>query len=96
MTPRAKPVPVSKLKGVQVYYENDLHDFAVLKLKLNDARARHDQSGTVSRPTVYGLARLFAGFIDRCHPDYDIVFSVIEDHGFPLDATVRFDGEKDR
>ena len=95
MPHRSDVVPVSRLKGASVYYENDLYEFALLKLTLNDARARHDRSTAISRPTVNGLAKLFAQFIDACYPDYDIVSAVIEELGFPLGATVRFDGEED-
>jgi len=86
-------LPLSALKGITVYAPDDLHDMAKLKLLFNDARAKHDGSNCVSRPTVNGLAKVFAEFIDVCRPDYDHVFKVIAENGLPLGATIGFDGQ---
>jgi len=79
------------LKGITVYKQDDLHDVAHLKLTLNDARSRFDETNLTSRPTVNGLVKLFAGFINVCHPDYNHVLSVINRHNLPLGATIEFD-----
>jgi hypothetical protein len=82
---------LSALKGITVYAPDDLHDVAKLQLKLSDARATHDGSTSISRPTVNGLAKLFAEFINVCRPDYDHVFKAIADEGLALGATIEFD-----
>jgi len=84
-------LPLSALKGITIYQPHDLHDVANLKLQLNDARARHEGSTSISRPTVNGLARLFAEFLDVCRPDYEHVFRVIAENGLSLGATIEFD-----
>lgn len=82
---------LSKLKGIKVYVENDLYELALLNLKLIDAKAKHDGSNTRTRPTVKGLGNKFAQFIDSLNPDYNKVFSVIEEHKLPLGAAIDFD-----
>jgi len=90
-TDKSRVLPLSKLKGIRVYFPNDLHAVALLVMKLNDARAKHIGSKAVTRPTVNGLAKVFAQLIDACNPDYETVFNVIEQHGLPLGAAVEFD-----
>jgi len=84
-------IPLSKLKGIKVYIENDLYELALLKLKLIDAKANHEGSNTKRRPTVNGLGKRLAQFIDSLHPDYDKVFSIIKEHKLPLGAAIEFD-----
>lgn len=84
-------VPLSRLKGIAVYVQDDLYNLARIKLELNDARAKYEGSTAIARPTINGLAKLFAGFIDACTPDYDYVFAVIQRHKLPLTATIDFD-----
>jgi hypothetical protein len=88
-------IPLSKLKGINVYYENDLYDVAFLILKLRDARAKHELSNTRSRPTVNGLVRDFASLIDPSMPDEKTVFSAIEKCKFPLNVGIEFDEDFD-
>jgi hypothetical protein len=84
-------IPLSKLKGIKVYYEDDLYDVALLILKLMDARAKYESSNTRSRPTINGLIRDFASLIDATSPDEETVFSAIEKYNFPLNAGIEFD-----
>ena len=84
-------LPLSKLKGIQVYFPNDLHAVALLMIRLSDARAKHVGSDAISRPTVNGLAKTFAQLIDACNPDYRTVFDIIERHRLPLGAGVELD-----
>jgi len=91
MTSSRDKLPLSKLKGIRVYCEDDLHDLALLMLKLKDARAAYEGTNAISRPTVNGLAKTFAQFINPCYPDYGPVFAVVEEHGLPLEATIEFD-----
>jgi hypothetical protein len=79
-------LPVSSLKGIGVYYEDDLHDFALLMLKLKYARAAYEDTNLIPRPTVNGLAKKFAELIDVSYPDYGPVFAVIEKYDLPLGA----------
>ena len=84
-------IPLSKLKGIKVYYEEDLYDVALLILKLRDARAKHESSNRRSRPTINGLVRNFASLINPTSPDEETVFSAIEKYNFPLNAGIEFD-----
>jgi hypothetical protein len=84
-------LPLSELKGIQVYFPNDLHTLAELMIRLSDARAKHVGSKAISRPTVNGLAKTFAQLIDACNPDYQTVFDVIEQQGLPLGVAVELD-----
>ena len=84
-------IPLNKLKGIKVYYEDDLYDVALLILKLRDARAKHESSNRRSRPTINGLVRDFASLIDPTMPDEKTVFSAIEKYNFPLNAGIEFD-----
>ncbi len=84
-------LPVSRLKGIGVYCEDDLHDLALLMLNLRYARAAHEGTNLIPRPTLNGLARQFAELINKCYPDYGPVFAVIEKHGLPLGAALELD-----
>lgn len=84
-------LPVSKLKGINIYTDNDLYDVAVLMLKLIDAKARLERSNSKSRPTVNGFAKQFAQFIDNLYPDDNKVFMAIKEHKLPLGAVIDFD-----
>ncbi len=90
-------VPLSRLKGINVYLQDDLYNMARMKLELNDARAKYMKSATISRPTVRGLVSIFASFIDQCNPDNDRVLAAIESHKFPMNIPINFDdeGQKD-
>ena len=82
---------LSKLKGINIYIENDFYEMALLMLKLTDAKAKYDESKIISSPTVNGLGKKFAQFIDSIHPDYDKVFSEIKKHKVPLGIAIEFD-----
>ena len=84
-------IPLSKLKGINVYYDNDLYDAANLILKLKDSRQKHDGSNIKSRPTVNGLVRTFANLIDPLYPEEDTVLSVIKKFSLPLNAAIEYD-----
>ena len=84
-------LPLSKLKGINVYCENDLHDFARLMLTVWDAHAAHHGQNSVSRPTVNGLARKFASFANVLQPDNDYVDALIARHGLHRGAVIKFD-----
>ena len=91
MRKKIDAIPLSKLKGIKVYYEDDLYDLAFLILRLRDARAKHESSNTRSRPTVNGLVREFASLINPTMPDEDTIFSAIEKCKFPLNVGIEFD-----
>ena len=91
MTSSLDRLPLSRLKGIGVYCEDDLHDLAFLMLKLNDARAAYEGSTSISRPTVNGLAKTFAQLINARNPDYGPVFAAVEKHDLPLGAVIEFD-----
>lgn len=92
---RIDAIPLSKLKGIKVYYEDDLYYVAFLILRLRDARAKHESSNTRSRPIINGLVRDFASLIDPTMPDEETVFSAIEKCKFPLNVGIEFDEDID-
>lgn len=93
--PKPRPLPevcpVSKLKGIRIYYDNDLYEFAVLQLKLYDARAAYEGTNSRRRPTVNGAMKTFAALIDPCYPDYAIVLAAIQQNGLSLGASIDWD-----
>ncbi len=84
-------VPLSRLKRINVYMQDDLYNMARMKIELNDAGAKHENKTSISRPTVHGLVSLFAKFIDACSPDHDRVLSAIERYNFPMNAPIEFE-----
>ena len=48
------PLPLSKLKGIEVYYPDDLYEFAELMVKLIGARDCYEKPNTRSRPSFEG------------------------------------------
>jgi hypothetical protein len=91
MKKKTNILPVSRLKGISIYYNNDLYDLASLMLKLNDARSNYEGSNSKSRPTINGLAKRFAELINLCSPDYAPVMETIKKHRLPLGAMIEFD-----
>lgn len=85
------PLTLSKLKGIEVYYSDDLYEFARLMVKLMDARDSYERPDTKSRPTVYGLVKQFAQLIDPCYPPTERVLAVVKKHGLPLDKAIELD-----
>ena len=86
-------VPLSRLKGVSVYFEDDLYELASLVLRLYDARKRYEGSSTRTRPTVNGLVKKFAGLIDPVHPDDERVLAALEERRLPMGAIVESDAD---
>lgn len=84
-------VPLSRLKGINVYMQDDLYNLARMKLELNDTRAKITNSTSISRPTIHGLVNIFARFIDSCSPDIERVLAAIKRHNFPMNAPIEFD-----
>ena len=84
-------IPLSRLKGINVYMRDDLYNMARMNLELSDARAKFENSTSISRPTMHGLVSLFARFIDFCSPDIERVLAAIEHHNFPMNAPIEFD-----
>ena len=91
MTTTFEKLPLSRLKGISVCYEDDLHDLALLMLRLNDARAAYEGNTSISRPTVNGLAKTFAQLVNACYPDYEPVFAAVKKHDLPLGVAIEFD-----
>ena len=55
-------IPISRLKGIGIRYEDDLCDLAYVLLKLDDAKGKAD--GSIHRHTAYGLACCYATLAD--------------------------------
>ena len=84
-------IPLSRLKGINVYIKDDLYNVARMNLELSDARAKFENSTSISRPTMHGLVNIFARFINACYPDIDRVLAAIKGHNFPMNAPIEFD-----
>ena len=76
-------ISVESLKNVSVLFDGDIYEFALLLLKLNDAKGRG--SSTISRHTVQGLATAYCNLVDVAFQD---IISVFKRHDLPLGATV--------
>ena len=86
-------IPIKRLRGINVYIDNDFYDVAFLMLKLIDAKAKVDATSYKSRPTLNGLVTKFSHFIDRVNPDKEKVLSVLKEHKLPMNASIVFDDE---
>lgn len=81
-------ISVSKLKNLDVLFEDDLYDFANLMLKIYDAKDKG--TNTVTRDTVTGLVNGYA-LIARINPNQ--VLAVIKRSKLPLGSTIEHDGD---
>ena len=87
-TPPMDGVPLSQLRGLGVYREDDLFDFARLWMELRALRdARLPKAGT-AYCTIYGLVRDFARFIDLMDPDEQPVAEVVARAGLRPGAPI--------
>jgi len=80
-------IAVSRLKGLNVFFEDDLYELAMFTLKLHLAR---DIPTQTTRTTVHGLACEFeylANLRDRR------VQKLVAGRGLPLGASIVADGE---
>jgi len=90
---RIEPVRLKDLKGIAVYYEDDLHDVAETILKLYDAKSKKKKENSIIRPTLHGLVQIFANLVDACNPDTQIVKRRIQKKNLNMRSTVKFDDE---
>jgi hypothetical protein len=90
---RIEPVRLKDLKGIAVYYEDDLHDVAETILKLYDAKSKKKKENSIVRPTLQGLVQIFASLVDACNPDTEIVKRRVQKKNLNMRSTVRFDDE---
>jgi hypothetical protein len=88
-------IPVSALKGLGVFFDNDLYVLALFLLKMDDAKdavANAQNNGTQgkSRYTVHGLVSAYSMIarvnLNHIEPD-------LEQHGLPLGATIEYDDD---
>ena len=76
-------IDLASLKGIDILYEDDLHDLGRFVLKAFDARWPGTRSK--ARPTLHGLARIYGLILNCASEPFE---DVIEAHGLPLGATV--------
>jgi hypothetical protein len=81
-------IGVESLRPVKVLYDGDVYDLAVLLLRLHDARA--DQTGHRRRPTVHGVASVYARLMIDLSLEH--VESRIQELGLPPGAVVEWSG----
>jgi hypothetical protein len=81
-------IGVESLRPVQVLYDGDVYDLAVLLLKLYDAKA--DRDGHRGRRTVHGVASAYARLMIDISTEQ--VEARIKEHGLPLGAVVDWEG----
>lgn len=86
---------VSQLKGLTVYAENDLYDFACLYLRIEQARGtqRVVRGNTISYSylTIHGLCSKFASMVDAVKLRVEEVEAVVEKAGIQLGASLDSD-----
>ena len=84
---------VSRLEKVQILWRGDVRALADFLLRSYDARdrqinARSDNTSRATRPTLHGLAGIFAGLTDMPRSDIE---TQLQADGFDLGAVVEFD-----
>lgn len=84
--PPRERIGVSTLRGINVLFENDIHDLACWLLNMNEGKVKDNNSR--SRHTVYGLAGIYSVAASMSR---DEIVHVLEDHGLPLGATIEHD-----
>ena len=83
-------INLDELKGISIYFENDIYETALLILKLYDGEKKHLNETSIKRPTMHGLIRIFAGLVNTCYPDTQIVEKEIKKRKFSMNATIEF------
>ena len=76
-------IDLGNLKGIGILCEDDLHDLGQFVLKAYDARWAGTESK--ARPTLHGLARIYALILNCDSKPFE---EAIEALGLPLGATV--------
>ncbi|MDE3090729.1 MAG: hypothetical protein KGJ80_15245 [Chloroflexota bacterium] len=93
--PLKQEIPVSALKGLGVFFENDLYVLAHFLLKMDDAKdaaanAQNNETHGKSRYTVHGLVSTYSMIartnLNHIEPDF-------ERYGIPLGATIEYDDD---
>ena len=82
-------IGVESLRPVKVLYEGDVHDVAVLLLRLHDAKT--EPTGCRARPTVHGVASAYARLTIDISVEH--IESLLRRHGLPLGAVVEWGGK---
>ncbi len=88
-----KTIPLSQLRGINIYFENDFYQAAKLVLKLWDARRERFNELGKARPTITGMIQIFAGLTDACNPKKDYVKERVVSDEIPLTGVIEFDHE---
>ena len=89
MNAKNAKVSVERLKGLTVLFEDDLYQLSQLVLKGHDAIDA--QTNRVSRTSLHGLARQFAGLFYGTKIDSKHVEEIIRSAGLPLGGTIEHD-----
>jgi hypothetical protein len=76
-------IDLTRLKGVEILFKDDLYDLGKFVLKAFDARWAG--TGSRARPTLHGLARIYASVLNCASKPLE---EAIEAQGLPLAATV--------
>lgn len=88
-----KSIKLSQLKGLSIYFQDDLYQTAKLLLTLYDARREKLGEPGIKRPTVHGLVRTFASLSDVCNPRREYVERIVAQKKWKPNATIKFDDE---
>ncbi|MBN2089850.1 hypothetical protein JW964_09555 [candidate division KSB1 bacterium] len=84
-------IGLSKLKGINILYENDFYELALLVIKMNEASDKR-RGNIESRPTVFGLARIYFDIIGNTgYLDLDDILNIIKKHSLPENMSVDYD-----
>lgn len=88
-------VKISRLKGLTVFAEDDLYEFAALYLRVERARGTQKtvtgNTVALSYVTIHGLCSKFASFVDAMKLRVEEVEAVVVKAGIPLGACLTND-----
>ena len=85
-------VPVSRLRGITILYENDLYELANIVLQIMSAADKLSETGIISRPTINGLAKQYS-FLCSGKIDSAWISESIAKHGLDMGDIIEFDGK---
>src|SRR4051812_39595517 len=84
-------VEVSRLRGINILYEDDLYELATIVLKIMDATDSRS-GGVISRPTIHGLVKQYSFLCsDQIRPEQ--VVDIIVKHGLAIGDIIECDSK---
>ena len=88
-----KPIKLSQLKGISIYFKDDFYQTAKLVLKIYDGRRKRLNESGVRRPTIHGMIRIFASLSNECDPKTEFVEKEVLRKKWHPNSPIKFDDE---